>query len=58
MRARRDGNVGPQGFRRLALSLPGVDELSHMGHPGMRVHGRILATLGSPDAGHAMVKLT
>lgn len=29
-----------------------------MGHPDFRVGGRIFATLGYPDAGWAMVKLT
>ncbi len=29
-----------------------------MGHPDFRVRGRIFATLGYPDAGFAMVKLT
>ena len=28
-----------------------------MGHPDFRVGGRIFATLGSPDEGHAMVAL-
>jgi hypothetical protein len=45
------------GFRRLALSLPEAIESAHMGHPDFRVGGKIFATLGSPDAGHGMVKL-
>ncbi len=45
-------------FRRIALSFPGTEEHSHMNHPDFRVTGRIFATLGSPDAEHAMVKLT
>jgi hypothetical protein len=48
----------PDGFRRLALSLPEALESAHMGHPDFRVGGKIFATLGSPDAGHGMVKLT
>ncbi len=44
-------------FRRLALALPGVEERSHMAHPDFRVNGRIFASLGSPDAAHAMVQL-
>jgi hypothetical protein len=32
-------------FRRLALSLDGVIEAEHMGHPDFRVGGRIFATL-------------
>ena len=45
------------GFRRLALSLPGAVEEGHMGHPDFRVGGRIFATLGYPDESCAMVKL-
>lgn len=47
----------PDGFRRLALSLPEAVESAHMGHPDFRVGGKIFATLGSPDASHGMVKL-
>lgn len=47
----------PDGFRRLALSLPEAVEGAHMGHPDFRVGGKIFATLGSPDASHGMVKL-
>lgn len=46
-----------QRFRRLALSLPGVVESAHMGHPDFRVGKRIFATLGHPDAAWGMVKL-
>jgi hypothetical protein len=46
------------GFRRLALRLPEASESAHMGHPDFRVHGKIFATLGYPDAGFGMVKLT
>ena len=42
-------------FRRLALSLPGVEESSHMGHPDFRVGKKIFATLGYPDARFATV---
>ena len=45
-------------FRRLALSLPGTSEKSHMDHPDFRVGGKIFATMGSPDSGWGMVKLT
>jgi hypothetical protein len=45
-------------FRRVALRLPGVVESAHMGHPDFRVRARVIATLGSPDRGWAMVKLT
>ena len=46
------------GFRRLALSLPEASESAHMGHPDFRVRGKIFATIGWPDRGWAMVKLT
>jgi hypothetical protein len=45
-------------FRDLALSLPEAVHQSHMGHPDFRVKGKIFATLGWPDLGRAMVKLT
>jgi hypothetical protein len=46
------------GFRRLALSLPEATEAGHMGHPDFRVRGKIFATLGYPDGGFGMLKLT
>ena len=45
-------------FRRLALDLPGASEGAHMGHADFRANGRIFASLGSPDADHAMVQLS
>jgi hypothetical protein len=45
-------------FRRLALSLPDTSEQAHMDHPDFRVAGKIFATLGYPENGWAMVKLT
>jgi hypothetical protein len=45
-------------FRSLALSLPETSEQSHMDHPDFRVAGKIFATLGYPDGGWGMVKLT
>jgi hypothetical protein len=45
-------------FRRIALSMPGAIEVSHMGHPDFRVGKKIFATLGYPDAAWGMVKLT
>jgi hypothetical protein len=48
----------PNDFRRLALSLPDTSEQSHMDHPDFRVAGKIFATLGYPEPGWAMVKLT
>lgn len=48
----------PNGFRRIALSLEGVSESAHHGHPDFRVGGRIFATLGYPDPKCGMVSLT
>jgi hypothetical protein len=45
-------------FRRIALSLRGSVEGSHMHHPDFRLHGKIYASLGYPEPGWAMVKLT
>jgi hypothetical protein len=45
-------------FRRIALSLPGAEESSHMGSPDFRVGGRIFATLASQKQGFGNVKLT
>jgi hypothetical protein len=47
----------PDDFRRIALSFEGAEEGAHMGHADFRVKGRIFATLGAPDAAHAMVAL-
>lgn len=48
----------PNQFRKVALGLPGAEERAHMAHPDFRVRGKIFATLGYPDDGHGMVKLT
>jgi hypothetical protein len=45
-------------FRSMALSLPEVEESSHMDHPDFRVGGKVFATLGYPDKNWGMVKLT
>lgn len=47
----------PASFRRIALSLPGAIEGSHMGHADFRVNGKVFATLGWPDNTCGMVKL-
>jgi hypothetical protein len=46
----------PDDFRRIALSLAGVEQGAHMGHADFRVGNRIFATL-DPDHGRGMVKL-
>src|ERR1700732_4520350 len=45
-------------FRRIALSLEGAEEGSHMGAPDFRVGGRIFATLASQDQGYGNLMLT
>jgi hypothetical protein len=45
-------------FRRIALSLEGVKQGSHMGSPDFRVGGRIFATLASRKQGYGNLKLT
>jgi hypothetical protein len=45
-------------FRRIALSLPGAEESSHMGAPDFRVGGRIFATLASEKQGYGNLMLT
>lgn len=45
-------------FRRIALSLEGAEEASHMGAPDFRVRGRIFATLASQDQGYGNLMLT
>jgi len=44
-------------FRRIALSLPGAEESSHMGGPDFRVGGRIFATLASQSRGYGNLML-
>src|SRR5207248_1869594 len=45
-------------FRRIALSLEGVEEGSHMGSPDFRVGGRIFATLAAQRQGYGNLLLT
>ena len=44
-------------FRRIALSLEGAEESSHMGQPDFRVGGRIFATLASAKQGYGNLML-
>lgn len=48
----------PADFRRIALSLEGAVESSHMGAPDFRVGGRIFATLAAESQGYGNVMLT
>ncbi len=45
-------------FRRLALSLEGAEEGSHMGSADFRVGGRIFATLAAQKLGYGNLMLT
>ena len=48
----------PADFRRIALSLEGAEEGSHMGAVDFRVGGRIFATLASQSQGYGNLCLT
>ncbi|HZQ24969.1 MAG TPA: MmcQ/YjbR family DNA-binding protein [Terriglobales bacterium] len=48
----------PADFRRIALSLKGVEEYSHSGLPAFRVGGRKFASLSSQAAGYGNLMLT
>src|SRR6202049_4626832 len=48
----------PSDFRRIALSLEGAEEGSHMGAADFRVGGRIFATLASQSQGYGNLMLT
>src|SRR5215470_15105787 len=48
----------PADFRRIALSLEGVEEYSHAGFPAFRVGGRKFASLASQPAGYGNLMLT
>jgi hypothetical protein len=44
-------------FRRIALSMPGAEESSHMGNPDFRVGGRIFCTLAAAKKGYGNLML-
>jgi len=48
----------PADFRRIALSLEGAEEGSHMGSADFRVGGRIFATLAAERQGYGNLMLT
>ena len=50
--------MNAEDFRRIALSLEGAEESSHMGAPDFRVGGKIFATLASQKQGYGNLKLT
>ena len=56
-----DGQIFPMtaaDFRRIALSLEGVEEYSHAGLPAFRVGGRKFASLASQAEGYGNLMLT
>jgi uncharacterized iron-regulated membrane protein len=57
-RARGCSLMTADDFRRLALSLPGALEGSHMGNPDFRVNGGNFATLALASQGYGMVQFT
>ena len=48
----------PADFRRIALSLAGTEESSHMGSPDFRFGGRIFATLAHEKQGYGNLMLS
>jgi len=48
----------PKDFRRIALSLEGVEEYPHAGFPAFRVGGRKFASLASQAQGYGNLMLT
>jgi hypothetical protein len=50
--------MNPTDFRRIALSLEGVEEGSHAGLPAFRVGGRRFASLASQADGYGNLTLT
>ncbi len=54
----RESHMNAGDFRRIALSLEGAQEASHMGAADFRVGGRIFATLASASQGYGNLMLT
>ena len=55
---RKTAGMTPADFKRIALSLEGAEEGSHMGAVDFRVGGRIFATLASQAEGYGNLVLT
>jgi len=55
---RKEASMDADDFRRIALSLEGAEESSHMGKPDFRVNGRICVPLASADQGYGNLMLT
>jgi hypothetical protein len=58
MATQRNPGMAAADFKRIALSLDGVEEGSHMGAVDFRVGGRIFATLASQAQGYGNLALT
>jgi hypothetical protein len=58
MASRKMAGMTPADFKRIALSLEGAEEGSHMGAIDFRVGGRIFATLASQSQGYGKLALT
>src|SRR6187399_268547 len=58
MGPRKMAGMTPADFKRIALSLNGAEEGSHMGAIDFRVGGRIFATLASQSQGYGNLSLT
>jgi hypothetical protein len=56
--ASKKRGMTPADFKRIALSLEGAEEGSHMGAVDFRVGGRIFATLASQSKGYGNLALT
>ena len=54
----KPAGLTPADFRRIALSLEGAEEGSHMGAVDFRVGGHIFATLASQAQGYGNLMLT
>src|SRR5688572_27135886 len=57
MSSRKKASMTPADFRRIALSLEGAEQGSHMGSIDFRVGGRIYATLASQAQGYGNLML-
>ncbi len=57
-RRAKAAGMTPGDFRRIALSLQGAEEGSHMGAVDFRVGGRIFATLASQAQGYGNLMLS
>jgi len=55
---RCEADMNAKDFRRIALSLDGAEEGSHMGAVDFRVGGRIFATLASVKLGYGNLMIT